>query len=127
MYFDLTTKIKVYPEIHHTASEPNYHVAPVQFKRTPLNHSLKIPSVGLTLNCQLCPALHGTDIAYVNIRVRFLEGVDGQGEHHTLLSDDILPTRLQLHHALQPGHSLGWPPGLTLQGYFTLFLCSRVP
>lgn len=83
-------------------------------------------SIALTLYSQLCPALHGTNVTCVNIRVRFLQTGDGQGKHRTLLPQDILPTRPQLHHALPPGHTLGWPPGLTLQSHFTLFLCLAV-
>ena len=81
----------------------------------------------LTLHSQLGPALHGSNITYVNICVRFLQRVDSQGQHHTLLPDDVLPARPQLHHSLEPDDSLGWPPGLTLQGHFTFFFCSCVP
>lgn len=87
-----------------------------------------MPSVyGLTLHSQLCPALHSTDVTHVNICVRFLQTCDGEGQHHTLLPDDILPTGPQLQNALQPSHVLGWPPGLTLQGHFTFFICLCVP
>lgn len=83
-------------------------------------------AASLTLHGQLRPTLHGPDVAYVNIGVGFLQAVDGQRQHHSLLSDDILPAGPQLHHALQPGHSLGWAPGLALQGHLGLFFGPRV-